>query len=268
MSAFAFDRRGFLKAALASAAFLFVAAGCATRLDVEGFARVPLRVEKFDLFALVRQSAATETLSIYIEGDGAPWAAHYPPRDPTPSDPIALALAKSDPSPSLAWLARPCQYLEAPALAGCDSAYWTVRRFAPEVISAYDTAVTQLKNRSGARRVRLVGYSGGGVIAVLLAMRRDDVEAVITVSAPLAVTDWAAWHRSTPLTGSLDPAREPGRARAPGVHFAGASDKTVPAGIIAAYVKSKGGRLEEIAGFDHECCWAEAWPRLLKESIQ
>jgi len=268
MSAFAFDRRGFLKAALASAAFLFVAAGCATRLDVEGFARVPLRVEKFDLFALVRQSAATETLSIYIEGDGAPWAAHYPPHDPTPSDPIALALAKSDPSPSLAWLARPCQYLEAPALAGCDSAYWTVRRFAPEVISAYDTAVTQLKNRSGARRVRLVGYSGGGVIAVLLAMRRDDVEAVITVSAPLAVTDWAAWHRSTPLTGSLDPAREPGRARAPGVHFAGASDKTVPAGIIAAYVKSKGGRLEEIPGFDHECCWAEVWPRLLKESIQ
>src|SRR5688572_10600343 len=120
-----------MKAALLSAAFLFLAAGCATRLDVEGFARVPLRVGKFDLFALVRQPAAAETLAIYIEGDGAPWAAHYPPRDPTPREPIALALAAADPAPALAWLARPCQYLDALALAGCDPAYWTGRRFAP-----------------------------------------------------------------------------------------------------------------------------------------
>jgi alpha-beta hydrolase superfamily lysophospholipase len=253
----------FSKAALASAAFLFVAAGCATRPAVDGLARAPLHAGKFDLFALARQSPGAETLSIYIEGDGAPWAAHSPPRDPTPREPIALALAAADPSPALAWVARPCQYLDAPALAGCDRAYWTVRRFAPEVVQAYDSAVTELKNRSGAQRVRLVGYSGGGVIAVLVAMRRGDVERVVTVAAPLSVADWVAWHRLTPLAGSLDPRREPGAVRVPGVHFAGASDKTVPAGIIAAYVESKGGRLVEIPGFDHECCWARDWPHLL-----
>ena len=276
-------RRAPAKAALLGAAFLFVAAGCATtdlpggsRADVEtwaasyGLVRVPLRTAGFDLFALARQSSAAETLSIYIEGDGAPWAGlHHPPRDPTPLSPIALALAAADGAPALAWLARPCQYLDAPVLAGCDIAYWTGRRFAPEVVAAYDAAVTQLKARSGARRVRLIGHSGGGVISVLVAARRGDVERVITVAAPLAVADWVAWHRLSPLAGSLDPRREAGDAPAPpGVHFAGASDQTVPAAIVEGYVRARGGRLETLAGFDHDCCWAREWPQLLHRALR
>jgi esterase/lipase len=48
-----------------------------------------------------------------------------------------------------------------------------------------DAAVTALKRASGASRLRLVGYSGGGVMAMLLAARRDDVAQVVTIAAPL-----------------------------------------------------------------------------------
>ena len=274
------------KAALLGAAFLLVGTGCAgpqpssfggSRARVEnwalarGFEPAAIETGGFALFSLLRQRAAAATLPIYIEGDGAPWpTAFQPPRDPTPLDPVSLVLADRDPSPAVAYLARPCQYLDAAMLAGCDSAYWAERRFAPEVVAAYDAAVTGLKTLSGAQKVRLVGYSGGGVIAALVAMRRNDVERLITVAAPLAVADWVAWHGLSPLAGSLDP-RQHGAAtflRWPHVHFAGASDKTVPAGIIESFVRSRGGRLEIVAGFDHNCCWARDWPDLLDRAVR
>lgn len=235
-----------------------------------GFVTVPLRAEGFELFALNRQSGPAETLTIYIEGDGAPWATPYhPPRNPTPREPVALALASADTAPNVAWLARPCQYLNGAALSACDSAFWIERRFAPEVIEAYDGAVTQLKTLSRARGVRLVGYSGGGVIAALVAMRRADVVGVITVAAPLSLADWVAWHGLSPLAGSLDPRQQKARDMAsPDVHFAGANDKIVPAGIVERFVRSHGGRLETVAGFDHNCCWVRDWPQLLSRAAR
>jgi len=264
-----------------SAAIFFVLCGCATldpgdhaRTTTEswarerGFTASSLRAGGFDLFLLVRRLRPAETLTIYIEGDGAPWGSPYhPPRNPTPLDPLALALANADTTPDVAWLARPCQYLNRAVLPGCDSAYWIDRRFAAEVIAAYDSAVTQLKNASGAHQVRLVGYSGGGVIAVLVAMRRNDIAAVITVAAPLALSDWVAWHGLSPLAGSLDPSRQKTTSKTPReMHFAGADDKMVPAEIVERFVRSHGGRLETIVGFDHNCCWVRDWPQLLNRA--
>ena len=271
-------------AARLSAAIFFVLCGCATVDSGDdargrtgswarerGFAASSLRAGGFELFSLARRSGSApvaEALTIYIEGDGAPWGSPYhPPRDPTPLDPVALALAVADPAPDVAWLARPCQYLNQAALSACGSAYWTERRFAPEVIAAYDSAVTQLKAASRARDVRLVGYSGGGVIAALVAMGRDDVAGVITVAAPLALSEWVAWHGLSPLAGSLDPGRQRVSGKiSPYTHFAGVNDKIVPPGIIEQFVLSHGGRLETVAGFDHHCCWVRDWPRLLSRA--
>ena len=271
-------------AALMGAAFLFLAAGCATSVHVDdpgaklavwaqarGFVRRPLQAGTFDLLLLTRQSGPAEILTVYIEGDGAPWPTPFhPPRDPTPRNPVALFLAAADASPLVAYLGRPCQYLDAAALVGCDSAYWTDRRFAPEVVSAYDDALTRLKALAGARRVRLIGYSGGGVIASLVAMQRDDLERLVTVAAPLAVGDWVAWHGLSPLTGSLDPrqARVAIGASSRNVHLAGAQDEIVPVAVIEGYVRARGGRLEVVAGFDHDCCWARSWKQILESTIE
>lgn len=268
-----------IKAALSSAAFLFVVlSGCSTAdsfrgtreiaawAEQRGFSEAFVQAGKFRIAAFVRKPTTShDTLTIYIEGDGAAWPTPYhPPRDPTPTRPVSLALAVADPSAAVAYLGRPCQYLSTEALRGCESAYWTERRFAPEVLAAYEVAISQLKLTTGARRLKLFGYSGGGVLAALLAAQRNDVELLVTVAAPLAVTEWVTWHKISPLTGSLDPVELSENARLPrSVHFVGAKDEIVPAAVVEYFSRRKGGRMEVISGFDHECCWARDWAVLL-----
>jgi pimeloyl-ACP methyl ester carboxylesterase len=230
-----------------------------------GFTEVDGAAGRFRLLALVR-GGTSRLASVYIEGDGAAWSTPYhPPGDPTPTRPVALALAAADPAATVIYLGRPCQYLEAIALQACDSAYWTERRFAPEVIEAYSAALTRLKQLTGTSRMRLHGYSGGGVIAALLATRRDDVEALVTVAAPLSLATWLAVHDASPLRGSLDPGETNKNGRSPpGVHFVGSDDRTVPPAVVEDFVRRAGGRMEVVPGYDHECCWVRDWPDLLQ----
>lgn len=269
-----------VKAALLSAAFLFAATGCATpesfggsRESVvawaseRGFQAGELAAGPFRLLTLTRRIPGSETLTVYIEGDGAPWASPWhPPRDPTPLKPIALALAVADAATAVIYLGRPCQYLAAVDLSSCDPAWWTSRRFSPEVLIAYDGALSQLKTTFGAQRLRLVGHSGGGVIAALLAARRSDVERLVTVAAPLALNKWGAWHNLTPFPGSGDPYLEPGRLPQ-GVHWVGENDKIVPPNIVEDFVREKGGRMFIVPDYDHECCWAREWARLVTREV-
>lgn len=268
-----------IQAALLGAAFLFLNQGCATpdsfggsRAAVQewgaarGFSASEAGSGAIRLLAMERGKILTDgdPLVIYIEGDGAAWPSPYhPPRDPTPLKPIALAMASADPSMAVAYLGRPCQYLDRESLQACPPDYWTARRFAPEILGAYEMALDQLKRGTGAQRLGLVGYSGGGVIAVLLAARRNDVDFVATVAAPLAVGQWTSWHGLSALAGSLDPASLSGNEKPPGLHFAGSEDKTVPSAIVGSYVGARGGRLIVIPGFDHECCWTRDWKDLL-----
>ncbi|MBU1973644.1 MAG: alpha/beta hydrolase [Gammaproteobacteria bacterium] len=269
------------KAALASAAFLFAAAlsGCAgqqafggSRAAVEawalqrGFVPQTLRAGTFDLLALSRTGTGAG-LTIYIEGDGAAWSSPYhPPSDPTPPQPLALALAAADTRADVVYLGRPCQYLESAALAACPTDYWLQRRFAPEVVAAYMAAIDRLEAVHRAHRVTLVGYSGGGVIAALLAQRRTDVEVLVTVAAPLALGEWVRGHGVSELAGSLDPAAAGTTVRATwAVHFVGERDKVVPPAVVERFVELKGGRLVRLADHDHDCCWARDWPGLLED---
>ncbi|TRZ91011.1 MAG: alpha/beta hydrolase [Rhodocyclaceae bacterium] len=272
-----------IKAALLSAAFLFaVLSACSTSgsfrdareiaawAGERGFAEAPIQAGAFRLTAFVRKpSIPSDTLAIYIEGDGAAWRTPYhPPRDPTPTKPVSLTLAAADPSAAVVYLGRPCQYLSADELERCDSAYWTERRFAPEVVAAYEAAINQQKAALAVRRLRLIGYSGGGVLATLLAARRDDVDVLVTVAAPLAVVEWVAWHDASQLKGSLDPAELGENVRLPhSVHFVGGKDVIVPPAIVESFVRRKGGRTETISGFDHECCWARDWTTLLQRTM-
>lgn len=265
------------RAALAGAALCFLA-GCAGHESIggsrerveawaatQGFRPEIIPANGFALFSLRRQRSAAEVLTVYIEGDGAPWPnAFRPPNDPTPIRPVALLLAERDPSPQVAYLGRPCQYLGEAERAKCGAVYWSSRRYVQRVVDAMDAAVTRLKASAGAGRLRLIGHSGGGVIATLLAMRRKDVDSLVTVAAPLSLSDWIARHGLSPLEDALDPMRLAApRGLPPAMHFAGEADDVVPPAIIAGFARRHGGRLETIAGFDHDCCWARDWPELL-----
>lgn len=259
-----------LRAALC-AAFLLGMSGCTNIeqpgiwAEKRGFIARSIEADIFRLAVFTRvTSDVGDTLAIYIEGDGAYWTTPYhPPLDPTPQNPISLDLAAADPSSKVVYLGRPCQYLDTKSLQSCDSVYWTGQRFAPRVIAAYDDAITRIKSSLGAKRLRLIGYSGGGVIATLLASQRDDVELLITVAAPLAVAEWLTLHGATPLVGSVDPAGLD--AHLPeSMHLVGANDRIVPPMIVEKFVSAKGGRMEIVADFGHDCCWARDWVKLLK----
>jgi dienelactone hydrolase len=125
-----------------------------------------------------------------------------------------------------------------------------------------------LKEESGARRLVLVGYSGGGAIAVLLAARRSDVSEIITVAADLDLDYWIHRDSLSPLTGSLDPANVAVQVqKIPQVHFTGSGDRVVGTDVARAYLShlppGAPVRLIEVPGFTHDCCWARDWPSLI-----
>ncbi|WP_411881489.1 alpha/beta fold hydrolase [Polaromonas sp. YR568] len=222
----------------------------------------------FRLLALHPAPQQTPELAVFIEGDGLAWLdPRTPSADPTPVDPVALRLALAERHRPSVYLARPCQF-DAPLTPGnCRAAHWTQARFSPEIIAAMDQGLSQLKAMFGAQRLVLVGYSGGGTVAALLAARRKDVSLLITVAA---VLDHQAWTRAqgiSPLRGSLNPADEWSALRGlRQIHFVGAQDKL--AGRMAVqpfldrFAPAERPRLVEVPAFTHACCWAEAWKRL------
>jgi len=165
------------------------------------------------------------------------------------------------------YLARPCQYGGA-SEPPCDVSVWTDARFSEAVVASVDDAISQDVRARGAGSLTLFGYSGGGVIAALVAARRHDVARLVTVASPLDPSVWTREVGATPLRGSLRPVDFAPVLRAiPQVHFIGARDARVPRSAVDAYVVALGAppavRVESVADFDHHCCWETAWPDLL-----
>jgi pimeloyl-ACP methyl ester carboxylesterase len=177
-------------------------------------------------------------------------------------------MAVADRSAAVAYLGRPCQFLDAEQLARCDPQLWRRGRFGEEVIAAMDRAFDRVKEAYGVKTLNVVGYSGGGTVAALVSARRKDVACLVTIAAPL---DTAAWTRAigvSALDASLNPLDVAERlAGVPQTHFRGNDDTLVPASSVERFLARVGGaRVIDIAGFDHRCCWQQRWPELAAQS--
>lgn len=262
-----------LKRALQAMLWLGVLAGCATAQQEAdtlaggaALARTRITTAPFLLTGYVRLTRPDAPLHVYIEGDGQAWLDRYTPSsDPTPRRPIGLMLAAADRAPNVLYLARPCQYTPMADNPACTAADWTGRRFAPEVIDSLDQAISQYAPR--ARGIELIGYSGGGALAVLLAARRHDVRTLRTVAGNLDHDAVNRLHGVSPMPESanaIDVAHQvSGIAQ---WHFSGADDRTVPPGIAARFAAAAGGHcihLRTLAGMTHGGDWAAYWPALL-----
>lgn len=134
---------------------------------------------------------------------------------------------------NVVYLARPCQFVMSDA---CTQGDWTEARYHPRLVAAMDNAIDQLKAQYGAKQVKLAGYSGGGVMAALIAARRSDVAGLVTIAANLDTAEWTRHHGLAPLSGSLNPADAwASLAAIPQRHYVGADDTTVPPAITYAY---------------------------------
>ena len=221
--------------------------------------------KQFKLLTLQRHAAPAAILTVYIEGDGRAWLDRWTPSaNPTPERPVGLRLALSDPSTKILYIGRPCQYLSAQETAKCDMRYWTSHRYAPEVVAALSQAIDKHKTDSGAA-IELIGYSGGGVLAALIAARRTDVRRIVTIAANLDLSVWTRTLGVDSMVNSLDPAAEADRIEAIAqYHLAGASDEAVPPSVVRSYMAG-GARvgprraMEIVPGYDHDCCWHRDW---------
>ena len=234
-----------------------------------GLAPVLLRAGQLPVLGMEGAGPPGHRLSIYIEGDGRAWTNRWrASSDPTPTDPVGLRLAAADPARPLLYLARPCQYVFGPE---CRETLWTGDRLSGEVVHLFHQLIDDAKRRAGSDRVGLFGYSGGGALAALIAQDRRDVDWLVTVAANLDLAAWIAMHDVDPMPGSSDPsdaaAKLGGLAQ---THFAGSRDSVVPPAIVQSFVShlppGTPARLVVVPGFDHACCWAADWSRLLQAS--
>jgi len=235
-----------------------------------GFTTTRVPVDGFQIYSAYKgRRGAGDTLVVYIEGDGRAYLNRYTlSSDPTPGNPIALKLAVEDPSPLVAYLSRPCQYRVEGTRDHCHPRLWAMDRFAPEAVAAESQAVDYYKSLLGARRVVLIGYSGGGAVAALVAAQRDDVARLITVGGPLDHARWTQLHDLTPLSGSLNPADYAAHLESlPQTHLVGGDDDTVPIAVARSYCArmrdASQCHIQVVDGYDHDCCWVRGWRGVL-----
>lgn len=234
-----------------------------------GFTMSYLSSGQFDVWSGQRLSGTIiGSLVFYIEGDGLAFRRrNRPSEDPTPIDYFTLQLAAQDPADSVIYLARPCQFLSFEQLRQCEQKYWTSHRYAEEVIAAYDQILDDLQRQTVYQKLILVGYSGGGTIAALLAGRRDDVHSLITLAANLDLQEWTQHHRLSPMEYSLNAADF--SQDLTGVaqwHWVGADDEIVPPRVVESYIDNFNGqeniRFQVIPDYNHRCCWLDDWKTL------
>jgi len=173
-------------------------------------------------------------------------------------------MAMIDPAPAVAYLARSCQYLTPAELARCDPNLWMQGRFREDAVDFANQAVEALKRRHFAVEVGLVGYSGGGAMAALVAARRNDVVCLVTIASPLDTRSWTKAIGVSPLTSSLNPLDFAAPLRnVRQAHLRGMNDTLVPSASSQQFLDAvPSARVVDASGFDHDCCWLAAWHQL------
>lgn len=195
---------------------------------------------------------------IYIEGDGHAYVRRdLPSMDPTPVNPEGLKMALADARGGpVDYVARPCQWdVKGP---WCGPEVWTRGRFTQEMADAYVKAVEQV---SHGEEVEVVGYSGGGWLALQVASHLPNVVKVVTVAGNVDPNWINEFHKVTPLVVAP---YGPRLATVAQVHYVGDHDSVVPEAAVRQFVereKPADVRVVVVPGMGH-AGWAAAWPGL------
>lgn len=256
--------------ALTGLLLLLNLAGCgspAVRLHEQavgfGFNTVELSAGGFVLAAFYRPAEpGGKRLHVYLEGDGRPWEQGLiAAADPTTRASVMLPLMAMDGEPSL-YLGRPC-YNGHAGDPGCDAALWTGARYGEKVITVLAEALQDFCRRYGYREWLLVGHSGGGSLAMLLAKRLPQTRALVTLAGNYDIDAWSDYHGYQRLSGSINPAAGVNNG-IPEWHFLAEHDRNIPPSLFFQALKSrKNSRVEIIPGIDHGNGWRQVWPEIL-----
>lgn len=249
-------------------------AGCAqsptaTMAETHNFKPLFIQTNPFKLATYQKILQPGIDVNIYIEGDGRAWITRsLLSSDPSPQSPTVMRLATIDPHPNVVYLARPCQYSPEDLKTVCDNKYWSIARYAPTVVASMDSAITHIKNQASCKKINLIGYSGGGALAILIAARRNDVATIRTIAGNLDLDTMDKIHKTTPLSESMNPMDFVTQVKhIPQLHFVGAQDNIVPK--VIAFNFARAARLDAnkvviINDASHNKNWHKHWAKLLK----
>jgi predicted esterase len=237
-----------------------------------GFKPLTLNVVDFNLEVWGKFSLKSKTLVIYIEGDGNAWQTRFKlSSDPTPRDPLALRLAVQDNTDNVLYLARPCQYQSMQNVkCQTDNKYWSSHRYSAMVLKTYHLLLDQLKQKFAFQQFHLIGYSGGGTIAALLAASRSDITELVTIASNLDHQNWTKFHNVSALSGSLNLYQYlESLSEVKQMHVSGKNDQIVPSHINFHLLKKlksfnpKNIHQLIIEDYNHNCCWKDNWSAIL-----
>lgn len=261
-----------LSALLLLSCALLVGTGCSLsppRIDgqaeAQGLTKLKLSGTAFFHASYFGEGDGGDTLHVYLEGDGRPWINETKvAQDPTSNEIVSFDLMALDGAPRLL-LGRPCYFgtlQEGP----CHPSLWTTRRYSETVIRSMVVALQYFLERHPYRHIVFIGHSGGGTLAMLMAPYfNSETKGIVTVAGNLDLDGWASLHNYTPLSGSLDPAKEPPLPNhMKQLHLAGAKDTRIPVWLIDRAVEGQPtAQLEIIPDADHNCCWKDYWPNVV-----
>jgi pimeloyl-ACP methyl ester carboxylesterase len=206
---------------------------------------------------------AGSLLVVFVEGDGSPWVGggRKIASDPTPRMPLALRLAAITPG-SVLYLGRPC-YFEPAMPAGCSEELWTSARYSRRIVDSMASAAQSFAAAHRFSRIVLVGYSGGGTLATLMAPAMPSLAGLVSVAGNLDPDAWTRLHGYLPLDG-LNPALQPPLNPALSQwYLTGERDTNVPAQVNERYLRRVSpDRIWSYPRFDHKCCWERLWPAI------
>ncbi|HEY0682856.1 MAG TPA: hypothetical protein VGD45_11045 [Steroidobacter sp.] len=255
---------------------MMVIGGCASpgqlldrRARAAGLEIVQVSAGEFPSLIYMKRNGAPASatpLTIFLESDGIPWRdGRVPSTDPTTRHPLALEMMIRSRAPG-AYITRPCYHgLRSDK---CTVEHWTGARYSSEIVESMAATVREAQRRTGAKEIALVGYSGGGTLAVLIAERLENVTSVVTIAANLDTDAWTEHHNYLRMSQSLNPASSDRPHPWPELHLRGANDTVVPAATTARYfARYPQARQRTIEGFDHVCCWVRDWPGISEIAI-
>lgn len=228
-----------------------------------GFDTLELNGNEFVLSGFQHLPApAGQRLHVYLEGDGRPWERGLiPAAEPTTRDSVVLPLMAGDPAASL-YLGRPCYNGHAidPV---CDSTLWTRARYADRVVASMAAALQRFAEQNGYPELVLIGHSGGGTLALLLAERLPGTIAVVTLAGNYDIDRWTDYHGYQPLQDSINPARrQPGRV--PEWHLLGERDTNIPPALFESALRARPHAQVIRVDADHNRGWQAIWPKMLQ----
>ncbi len=231
--------------------------------DKYGFARSTLQSDTFrHVIYAPERNAVGNTVHVYIEGDGVAWQWRYFIKsDPTPRAALMLNLMRLDKANTL-YIGRPC-YFGMVLDEECNADYWTFSRFSEKVVNSMVDVIAQRTARY--KNVVLLGHSGGGALALLVAEKLPKVTAVVTVAGNIDTDAWTAHHKYTRLYGSINPALQaPLPLTIKQLHLVGGKDEVIPPRLTKSWVLNQPTAiLREVPINTHLCCWENQWPEVL-----